>query len=79
MTSKWPSRRIRTNAITAEVRQAAMALREQAEIYAVARLNKASAGPRLLAKAAAILTRALKKHPGYIPNLRLQDHLFRIY
>ena len=79
MISKWLSKRARTNAIKAEVRQATMALREQAEIYAATRLNKASAGPLLLAKAATILTRALKKQPRRIANPGLQDQLFQIY
>ena len=64
-------------AIAPEVHRAAMALRKQAESFARLTLNNADAGHTLLAKAAAIVTRALKEHPGTITNL--PAYLFKTY
>jgi DNA-directed RNA polymerase specialized sigma24 family protein len=63
--------------VTPEVHQAAVALREQAENYARAILHNEETGRTLLAKAAAIVTRALTDQPGHITNLRA--YLFQTY
>jgi len=63
--------------VAPEVHQAAMALREQAETYARATLHNEDAGYTLLVKAAAIVTRTLKDHPGHITNL--SGYLFQTY
>jgi len=63
--------------VAPEVHRAAMALREQAERYARATLHNEDAGYTLLAKAAAIVTRALDDHPGHITNL--SAYLFQTY
>jgi DNA-directed RNA polymerase specialized sigma24 family protein len=55
--------------VAPEVHQAAVALRGQAENYARAILHNEATGITLLAKAAAIVTRALSDHPGGITNL----------
>ncbi|MCG3164092.1 MAG: hypothetical protein JMDDDDMK_05564 [Acidobacteria bacterium] len=63
--------------VAPEVHQAAVALREQAESYARATLHNEDAGHTLLAKASAIVTRALYDQPGRITNLRA--YLFQTY
>ncbi|MGE0129902.1 MAG: RNA polymerase sigma factor [Blastocatellales bacterium] len=63
--------------VAPEVYQAAMALREQAGSYARATLHNEDAGYTLLAKASAIVTRALDDHPGHITNL--SAYLFKTY
>src|SRR5262249_5557467 len=63
--------------VAPEVHRAALALREQAERYARATLHNEDAGYTLLAKAAAIVTRALDDHPGHITNL--SAYLFQTY
>src|SRR5215813_3489183 len=64
-------------AIAPEVHCAAMALRNQAENFARLTLHNEDAGHTLLAKAAAIVTRALDEHPGTITNL--PAYLFKTY
>jgi len=64
-------------AIAPEVHRAAMALRNQAESFARLTLHNEDAGHTLLAKAAAIVTRALDEHPGTITNL--PAYLFKTY
>jgi DNA-directed RNA polymerase specialized sigma24 family protein len=64
-------------AIAPEVHRAAVALRKQAEIFARATLHNEDAGHTLLAKAAAIVTRALNDHPGTITNV--PAYLFQTY
>jgi DNA-directed RNA polymerase specialized sigma24 family protein len=63
--------------VTPEVHQVAVALREQAENYARATLHNEETGRTLLAKAAAIVTRALSDQPGHITNL--SAYLFQTY
>jgi len=64
-------------AIAPEVHLAAMAVREQAEIFARMTLRNEDAGHTLLAKASAIVTQALENHPGGITNLTA--YLFQTY
>jgi DNA-directed RNA polymerase specialized sigma24 family protein len=64
-------------AIAPEVHRAAMTLREQAEKYARMTLRNEDAGHTLLAKASAIVTRALEDQPGDITNL--PAYLFQTY
>ena len=64
-------------AIAPEVHRAAMGLREQAEKYARMTLRNEDAGHTLLAKASAIVTRALEDQPGGITNL--SAYLFQTY
>jgi DNA-directed RNA polymerase specialized sigma24 family protein len=64
-------------AIAPEVHRAAVALRKQAEIFALATIHNEDAGHTLLAKAAAIVTRALNDHPGTITNV--PAYLFQTY
>src|SRR5262245_51004028 len=64
-------------AIAPEVHRAAVSLRTQAEIFARITLHNEDAGHTLLAKAAAIVTRALIENPGSISNL--PAYLFKTY
>ncbi len=64
-------------AVEPEVHQAAVSLREQAESYARATLRNEDTGRTLLAKAAAIVTRALADRHEHITNL--QAYLFQTY
>src|SRR5262245_24767076 len=64
-------------AIAPEVHRAAVSLRKQAEIFARVTLHNEDAGHTLLAKAAAIVTRALKEHPETITNV--PAYLFKTY
>ncbi|HKQ73781.1 MAG TPA: hypothetical protein VJ810_08655 [Blastocatellia bacterium] len=63
--------------IAPEVHRAALALHKQAEIFARVTLHNEDAGHTLLAKAAAIVTRALKERPGTITNI--PAYLFKTY
>src|SRR5262245_61998042 len=64
-------------AVAPEGHQAALGLRKQAESFARATLHNEDVGHTLLAKAAVIVTRALKEHPGTITNL--PAYLFKTY
>jgi DNA-directed RNA polymerase specialized sigma24 family protein len=64
-------------AIAPEVHRAALALRKQAESFARVTLHNEDVGHTLLAKAAAIVTRALIERPGSITNL--PAYLFKTY
>jgi DNA-directed RNA polymerase specialized sigma24 family protein len=63
--------------VAPEVHQAAVTLQEQAENYARVTLHNEATGITLLAKAAAIVTRALSDHPGSVTNLTA--YLYQTY
>jgi DNA-directed RNA polymerase specialized sigma24 family protein len=64
-------------AVSPEVHKAAMSLRKQAESYARAKLRNEDTGSVLLAKAAALVTRALEDRNEKITNL--EAYLFQTY
>lgn len=64
-------------AVTPEVHQAAVSLREQAQSYARATLRHEDAGGALMARAEAMVTRVLEDRHEHIANL--QAYLFQTY
>ena len=69
-----------TDAILVAVREAAMALRERARIYAIATLHSEEMRHGLFARAVAMLYQQLKDRPEPFPPIAsLQDRLFHIY